>query len=239
MPTSTTFYILLPTLFMFLGGIAALVRQPGPKLTSATQHFAAGVVFSAVAVELLPQIIEKRMPISLSIGFLLGLSLMIFIKFITGRIENIKGQTKKVLPLGMIIAVAVDLLIDGALISIAFAAGEKGGILIAIALTIETLFLGLSTSASLLAKNLGRRLITLLSALLAVCVLIGAAGGWAVITWLPHQWLNGILAFGVAALLYLVTEELLVEAHEVDETPLITSAFFIGFLCILLLDTQF
>jgi len=30
-----------------------------------------------------------------------------------------------------------------------------------------------------------------------------------------------VLAFGAAALLYLVVEELLVEAHETDETPLL------------------
>lgn len=44
------------------------------------------------------------------------------------------------------------------------------------------------------------------------------------------------LGFAVAALLYLVTEELLVEAHEVPETPLSTAAFFIGFLMLMLID---
>ena len=38
------------------------------------------------------------------------------------------------------------------------------------------------------------------------------------------------------ALLYLVTEELLVEAHESPDTPLISSMFFIGFLGLLLLE---
>jgi len=39
-----------------------------------------------------------------------------------------------------------------------------------------------------------------------------------------------ILSFGLAALLYLVTEELLVEAHEEKETPVATLMFFVGFL---------
>lgn len=45
-----------------------------------------------------------------------------------------------------------------------------------------------------------------------------------------------ILAFGAAALLYLVTEELLVKASKVPNTPAPTTLFFVGFLAIFLLD---
>ena len=38
------------------------------------------------------------------------------------------------------------------------------------------------------------------------------------------------LAFSAAALLYLVTEELLIEAHEVEEKPVATLVLFSGFL---------
>ena len=38
------------------------------------------------------------------------------------------------------------------------------------------------------------------------------------------------------ALLYLVTEELLTEAHETEDTPLLTATFFAGFLLILVLS---
>ncbi|HJT03446.1 MAG TPA: hypothetical protein VJ757_07440 [Pseudonocardiaceae bacterium] len=47
--------------------------------------------------------------------------------------------------------------------------------------------------------------------------------------------LAAVLAFGAAALLYLVVEELLVEAHEQAETPLLAVLFFAGFLGIYLL----
>ena len=50
--------------------------------------------------------------------------------------------------------------------------------------------------------------------------------------------LAGVLAFGCAALLYLVTEELLVEAHETKDTAFATSMFFVGFLLFLLLGMQ-
>jgi ZIP family zinc transporter len=42
--------------------------------------------------------------------------------------------------------------------------------------------------------------------------------------------IGGALAFSAAALLYLVTEELLMEAHEVEEKPISTLVLFGGFL---------
>ena len=48
--------------------------------------------------------------------------------------------------------------------------------------------------------------------------------------------LDGVLSFGVAALLYLVTEELLVEAHEAPETPFLSATFFVGFLILLVTE---
>ncbi|MEI2715006.1 MAG: hypothetical protein V9G04_17370 [Nocardioides sp.] len=43
------------------------------------------------------------------------------------------------------------------------------------------------------------------------------------------------MAFGAAALLYLVVEELLVEAHEEQETVWLGASFFAGFLVIYVL----
>lgn len=47
-----------------------------------------------------------------------------------------------------------------------------------------------------------------------------------------------MLAFGSAALIYLVTEELLVEAHdqEVQENPLTAGLFFPGFLLLIAIE---
>lgn len=53
----------------------------------------------------------------------------------------------------------------------------------------------------------------------------------------PHTSLAGVLAFGTAALLYLVVEELLVEAHEETETPILSAMFFLGFLGLYILAT--
>lgn len=52
----------------------------------------------------------------------------------------------------------------------------------------------------------------------------------------PPVVIAGFLSFGLIALLYLVTEELLVEAHAKPDSPLISAMFFVGFLGLLLLE---
>ena len=57
-------------------------------------------------------------------------------------------------------------------------------------------------------------------------------GGWLLLRNTPPNVLGAILSFGAAALLYLVTEELLVEARLPKETLTSTAMFFLGFLVI-------
>jgi ZIP family zinc transporter len=73
-------------------------------------------------------------------------------------------------------------------------------------------------------------------AVLAGLIMLGALIGGTLLAGLAGPWLEGVLAFGAAALLYLVTEELLVEAHELPDTPLMTACFFVGFLVIFLIE---
>ncbi len=217
-------YTLIPALGILVGSVFSIATAPATRTISAFQHFAAGVVFAAVAVELLPQLESLASPISMVIGFCLGVAAM----FAT------KALFKNV---GLIVPVAIDLFIDGILIAVGFAAGVKGGTVLLIGLTLETLSLGLSSAPALVRSGMpGSRVVSLLGAT-GVVVLIGAAVGYVVVG-LSGSFLAGILGFGVASLLYLVTEELLAEAHEVPDTPFVTATFFAGFLAPLVMGTM-
>ncbi len=74
--------------------------------------------------------------------------------------------------------------------------------------------------------------------ILSALVLIGATIGGTILQGIHSSALEGIIAFAVAALLYLVTEELLVEAHKgEEESSFSTTMFFVGFLVVLILET--
>jgi len=232
----TEFYAAIAGMTMIIAGIIGMVRVPSKMLTNAMLHFAAGVVFSAVAVELLPVVLNEHRTFALTIGFLIGVFVMLLIKYSAEKLEQRDTSTHGV-PMGLIIAVTVDLFIDGLLMGIAFYAGARRGILIAIALIIEVFFVGLSTITTLATRRVSSALKFFCIVLLAIVMPIGAAVGTTVIQLIPISLLTGALAFGVAALLYLVVEELLIEAHKTEEKPLVTAMFFLDFLIILLLET--
>lgn len=229
-------YAALPVVSAIVGGIIATFRPPGSKLRSIVQHFAAGVVFSVVAVELLPDVVREHKPLQVVIGFALGVTVMLGIRSLTVKAEEKEAQSSEArLPAALLFAVAVDLLIDGFLIGIAFSAGAKEGKLLTLALTVELLSLGLAVAVTLgKAGAAGAKAIVIIAAL-ASLIIVGATIGATLLVGLPESALEIVLSFGLAALLFLVTEELLVEAHEEPETPLATATFFAGFLLFLVL----
>ena len=225
---------LLPLLTILVGGIIPFIRMPGPVFRSVMLHFAAGVVFSVVAVELLPDILEKHRPVEVIIGFGLGVAVMLAVKHFTNKIEP-SAQSRSILPLGILIGTGIDILLDGFLLGIGFAAGTKEGVLLTLALALEVFSLGIAISMELRTKQFPHTQSQILIIFMGALFLFGTVLGATLLSGISQEMTELILSFGLAALLYLVTEELLMEAHEEKESPLITSAFFVGFLFFLIL----
>lgn len=237
-------FALLPVMAALVGAVIATYRPPSPKIRSVIQHVAAGVVFSVVAVELLPDVMRAHRPVQTVIGFALGVAVTLGISALTGGFEKVAsteegenvGEKKSKLPIGFLTALAVDLLLDGLLISISFAAGTKEGRLLSLALTVELLSLGLAIAVTLRKGGHPRGKSIGIIVVLASLIFVGAIGGATLLKGLPDSALDVVLSFGLAALLFLVTEELLVEAHEKGvDTPFATATFFAGFLLFLIL----
>jgi ZIP family zinc transporter len=71
---------------------------------------------------------------------------------------------------------------------------------------------------------------------LALLTVAGTLLGFWLLTGASIATLAGVLAFGAVAFMYLATEELLVEAHASGETAIGSTAFYIGFLVILVVE---
>lgn len=225
-------YALIPAGAAIIGAVIASFRTPTPSVRSYIQHLAAGVVFSVVAVELLPDIRSREGAyVQVVVGFAVGVASMLGVKALGHRLEE-RGDEN---PLGLLVGVGVDILLDGFLIGISFAAGMEAGMLLTFALTLEFLSLGLAVATALGRRQESRLRVILSAALLFMIVVVGAAVGTALLRYISESLIEAFLSFGLAALLYLVTEELLVEAHEAPETPAATGMFFVGFLVFLLL----
>ena len=230
----------MPVAAVILGGVIAAFRPPGAKLRSAVQHFAAGLVFAAVAAELLPSIMNPSdvfsgAPVAVVIGFLIGIGLMLGIRKLTeGGEPKSVGAAKQ--PTSLLFTLGVDVVVDGLLIGIGSTTGGKQGFLLTVALTAEAMFLGLSGAVALSKAGASRAKIFGMSALLGGLLLIGSVLGITLLGGLSGFAKEAVLSFGAAALLFLVTEELLVEAHEEPETPTLTAMFFVGFVALLVVE---
>lgn len=244
MTTEQLLYISIPPCLMLASGALALRRTPSTRVRSALLHFAAGVVFAVTAVEIIPDLLREHQPLETIIGFALGVLAMLGLRSVTHQDEQLmgaegtraadaKGGPK--LPLAMLVGVGVDLVVDGLLIGIGFAAGAKEGRLLALALTAELVSLGLAVGASLKSRSIAARRGLWTLGVLALAFVVGAVLGTTLLSNVSDHVLALVLSFGAAALLFLVTEELLTEAHEEKETPAMTALFFGGFLLFLVL----
>lgn len=235
--THILLFSLLPVGATALGALVAAVRVPGPRLRSGIQHFAAGVVFSVVAVELLPDIVRWHSITAVTAGFACGIVAMLLLRKVTDvdEVMTESGDDSERSPSGMMVAIGIDTLLDGLLLGIAFAAGAKEGTLLTIALSIELLSLGLAVTTTLRQRGWSPQRAIGATIGLSLPLAIGAVIGDTILHNASPIILSAVLAFGCAALLFLVTEELLVEAHEVPETPWTTAMFFAGFLLFLVL----
>lgn len=227
---TATGLVAFPVAAAVVGSIAASLTRPGARFISGVQHLAAGVVLGAVAIEILPDLRRQgHLPFAI-IGFTVAVLLLLALSTVERRVEA--AASAKAFPVALIVLVGVDLLIDGILVGLSAVVSSQQALIVTIALTLEIVFLSLSIGIELSSRGFNRRVSAGVPALLGLATAVGAIGSAALLIGAPHTVLATMLAFAAAALLFLVTEELLVEAHETPDTPLLTGVFFAGFLLV-------
>jgi len=281
---------LIPSCVMLFMSIAAYKLEVPNVFVAAMQHLAAGIVLSAMAVELVPIISAAPQTLActmgISGGFLGGIGLFLllgnFCEAPEAQEDNelsplqspavalarqsyavrepppsltrkssilkqarqleVREASKVQYPYVLVMAVVTDSLVDGFLIGITAVSGHTAGLVMSLALSVEMGFLGL-TYATTMRKQ--PSLVGFLSVLVPpICLALGGCVGAllaGVMASTPPLHV-ALVSFGMAALLYLVTEELLLEAHESLEKDglghvwWVDLCFFMGFLASFLLE---
>lgn len=96
-------------------------------------------------MELLPDIVKRHAPIEITIGFTAGIAVMLSLRTVSRRLEEQEKESTIIkLPSGLLFGIAVDPIIDALLLGIGFAAGNSEGMMLAFALSLELLVLGLA-----------------------------------------------------------------------------------------------
>ncbi len=133
----------------------------------------------------------------------------------------IPGEEKKSskYPSVLVSAIAIDGFVDGLLIGIttAAASSSSAGLMMATSLSVEMGFLGITLAVALKGQ---KHMVSTLSSLVGPsAIIMGAVLGGMLASALSHNpiYLVALLSFGTSALLYMVAEELLLEAHDDDD----------------------
>lgn len=217
---------------MSVGGFLGSRFQPGLRLRGVVAHLVGGLVFGMAAADLMPAASRSGHPLGLVIGFCLGFSLLIVVNAVLdvpeeGTEENITRPIPMIL-----LPFLIDSLIDGLVVGISPDTGEGSWIIpLAVALEMGLATLGLST---LLRRNGGRWLSTFAGGMMSLLYLAGLLISSILTNHLQGEALTGMLAFGTAALIYLVVEEVMKEAHASgeDDSSIVNLAFFMGLLMV-------
>ena len=205
------------------GGAWAALRPPSTAVRLVTQHLAAGTVFAGLTAAVLPSLLRGGANVvAVAGGMALGLCLMIFVRW-SGERKNRAGSGKT-----LAFAIVADVLTDGVLMGLSVAGRDPVAIVFVVALAPELTLLGLTLSDELGGRSWRWTKRVGVPALLGVGVVVGGVLGACIATG-PAALATAIRSFGAIALAYLVTEELLREAHRKGASPWLAAAFFAGF----------
>ena len=229
--------LILPAISMVLGGLLGSRLRPGKRFRAVVAHLVGGLVLGIAAADLMPAASDSGHPLALAIGFCLGFSLLLVINAVLEDPDDNSVQSRPRPMLLLMLPFLIDSLIDGLVVGISSKAAEQQWVIpVAVALEMGLATLGLGT---LLGRGAGRWRSRVSGALMAVTYVIGLSVSLVITNGLQGPALTGTLAFGTAALIYLVVEEVMKEAHArgEDDSGVVNVAFFIGLLCIWLLDS--
>lgn len=128
---------------------------------------------------------------------------------------TIAEEAVATLPTALLAAVAIDSALDGLLIGISTAVDPNTGPLLSASLTVESSFLGLTLAAALRNRPLGTVLLAATAAAPAA-IFSGSVVGGSLAPYMAQNTclLTACLGFGTSTALFMVAEELLLQAHE-------------------------
>lgn len=202
---------------------------------SAIQATASGFLLGSIILDLMPRVLQNGVQFSYIISFIIGFALMYIMQLKeSGKgccpEKNAKNSLKSFLT-----SFAMEFFVTAVLIGIAVSASLTLLLIIATSFGLCNFVCGLSISSRLTALETPKEKRFGITLLLTTIFPIGALLSALLASHVPIEWVNDLLTFAVATLLYLVQAELLPEALEGSKKTAIALLFSsITFIFILL-----
>ena len=211
----------LPAAGNFLGGAFAEVFRVSGRTLSLALHLAAGIVLAVVGLELMPEALDTGLPWIPLLAFLGGGAMFIGLDRVIGYVQaRMGGGGRKSGALAIFSGVSIDLFSDGVMIGTGTALNPALGLLLALGQVPADVPEGFAAVATLRSAGISRKRRILMSAGFAVPILVGASLGFLALRQAPEIITLSVLALTGGALVTVVVEEMMSEAHEGETSRL-------------------
>jgi ZIP family zinc transporter len=246
MDGSTIAWIFASGLATGLGGIAILaLRTPSNRVLDSLLGFTAGIMLAAAIFSLIVPALERGTLAEVLAGMAAGAAVLLYLDSTIphlharfrerGRMaaEDVEAENRGIL---LLAALTIHNIPEGLAVGLAFAAGgDELGIPIALAIGIQNVPEGFAAAAPLRSAGVSRGRAARIAALTGVVEPPAALLAFAAFE-LADKILVAGLGFAAGAMLYVVVDELIPEAHAGGNERDATVALLGGFALMLLLD---
>lgn len=211
----------LPAVANLLGGVLAEAFRVSARALSLALHLAAGIVLAVVGLELMPRALDASSPWVPLLAFVAGGAAFIGLDRLIGYVQaRIGGEEDQASAFAIFGGVSIDLFSDGVMIGTAAVINPALGLLLALGQVPADVPEGFAAVATLRRAGVGRTRRMLLAASFAIPVFVGAALGYLALRQAPEIVTLSVLALTGGALVAVVVEEMVGEAHEGDTSRL-------------------
>lgn len=246
MDTQTAMWIVASGLGTALGGILILlVRTPREGTMNALLGLTAGVMLAATGFSLLVPALDRGPLGQVTAGFLLGGLMMLvldeIVPHVHARFREAHHQTLEEAAAerrGMLLlsALTIHNVPEGMAVGLAFAAGGTDlGIPLALAIGLQNIPEGFAAATPLRDAGSTSRFAAVIGGLTGAVEPIAAFASYFAFEYVDGL-LAGGLAFAAGAMLYVIVDELIPEAHGRGNEREVTVALMIGFTVMMVLD---
>ncbi|WP_116049753.1 ZIP family metal transporter [Amycolatopsis palatopharyngis] len=210
----------IPAAANFAGGLVAEVRPVSSRTLSFALHAAAGIVIAVVGLEVMPRALSTTPAWVPMLAFIAGAGLFLGLDALSGYIKTRVGgdNSGSGSPWAIYGGVSLDLLSDGILIGTGSVVNPSLGVLLAVGQAPADAPEGFAAAAALRRAGLPRSKRLLAGAGFAIPILTGAAVGYLALRGAPDIVTLSVLAFTGGALLSVVIEEMVPQAHDSNES---------------------
>lgn len=225
-------------LYGFLAGISTslgvilliLFGKPNKKMLAVLLGFAGGIMMAISVFELMPESVEIGSMISAVIGVILGAAMMCLLdsviphshlsgsdKLVVENPDNLQKIKNPMLRTGYLIlfGIALHNLPEGLAIGAGLESSPEVGIFIATAIAVHNIPEGIAMAGPLKMGGLSSAKVFLFTLVAGLMTPIGTALGLIFFSISP-VFIGGSLAFAAGAMIYIVNDELIPQASEMD-----------------------